>query len=491
MNRILKQSVLSVAIIGIIGMAGCGGGGSSGGGGGAGSSQLTSGAITGFGSVFVDGVEFETDGGTTYSLDDGDDGPESEDELEVGMVVMVTGTVNPDGVTGIANHIEYDDALEGIVLSEAIDDVDGTGTLNVMGQTVMVDALTLFESDVAAISRMGDIAADNVVEVSGYASGDGTIYATRVEVELASHAGEEIEVKGFMEDLTATTFRIGSLTVDFSSAVLKDIPGDALAAGLYVEVKSTQGFNGLDQLVASKVELEDGGDRGFAGDDGDEVELNGTVTRVTPPDGTPTEFEVGGRRVLIAGATEIEHGSADDIVVGVHLEIEGVLDDSGALLADEIELGQDSNIEMKGRLEGVSGTGAEGTVTLFGQPVEVNTNTIMIDEQDEGGLIPEHFFSLEDLVEGMDYLEIAVHRDPDTGNLVADKLERDEDEETGQIEGPVEGIPDVDHLIIAGVSVVITGLDLPPVEVGDEVEVNGSYNIGTEEFTAVSVETDE
>ena len=141
MNKTLKYSTISIAIAGIIGLSGCGGGGGSSSGTG---SVTTSGVITGFGSVYVNGVEYETDG-SSFSLDDGDDGIESEDELEVGMVVTLTGTLNADGVTGTATHIEYDDELEGIVSASNVS--NGIGTLVTMGQTVNVDADTEFEND--------------------------------------------------------------------------------------------------------------------------------------------------------------------------------------------------------------------------------------------------------------------------------------------------------------------------------------------------------
>ena len=189
MKKLLKFSAVTIAIAGIIGLTGCGGG--SGGDVSSGDvSSASTGIVTGFGSVYVNGVEYET-GGSTFSLDDGDDGPENEGELGIGMVVTVTGLVNPDGVTGSASHIEYDDELEGIVISENIDNVTGTGTMNVMGQTVIVDEAAIFESEVPGITSMEQIAVDQVVEVSGYPTGAGTIYATRVEVELATHAGEE------------------------------------------------------------------------------------------------------------------------------------------------------------------------------------------------------------------------------------------------------------------------------------------------------------
>lgn len=498
MKKILKFSAVTIAIAGIIGLTGCGGGGGSGGDvSSAGSTQTSTGIVTGFGSVYVNGVEYET-GGSTFSLDDGDDGPENEGELGIGMVVTVTGLVNPDGVTGSASHIEYDDELEGIVISEDIDDVTGTGTMNVMGQTVIVDEVAIFESEVPGITSMEQIAVDQVVEVSGYPTGDGTIYATRVEVELATHAGEEIEVKGTIEHLTATTFMLGDLTVDFSTALLDDsIPGGVFSEGLYVEVKSTAGFNSLDQLIASEAELEGDGDLDHDGDEGDEVEISGMVTSVTPPEGTPTEFEIGGKRVLLGFDTSYEHGTLDDIIVGAMLEADGSLDAFGVLLASEVEFEEESNIEMEGTLEAVSGTGASGTITLFGQTLTVTPDTVMVDEQDED-VEPVHFFGLDDLVAIVDYIEVDTHRDPDTDDLIADKIERDdapdgEDAlEPDELEGPVEDNSIEGQLTITGVVVDVSGiLELPPIFVGDEVEVEGTYNVGTGIFEAASIEVDE
>ena len=76
----------------------------------------TTGVITGFGSVFINGVEYETDS-TTVTTDDNDGA--SETDLQVGMVVSLSGEVNEDGATGNANTIHYDEQLKGPI--ESID----------------------------------------------------------------------------------------------------------------------------------------------------------------------------------------------------------------------------------------------------------------------------------------------------------------------------------------------------------------------------------
>jgi hypothetical protein len=420
MNKTLEYSIISIAIAGIIGLSGCGGGGGS-------SSETgsvtTSGVITGFGSVYVNGVEYETDG-SSFSLDDGDDGIESEDELEVGMVVTLTGTLNADGVTGTATHIEYDDELEGIVSANNVN--NGIGTLVIMGQTVNVDADTEFKNDADILDSSGAltdsiemIEAGNIIEVSGYPDGMGYIYATYVELKDDAHSpGEEIEVKGIVEDDNDTDmlFMLGDLSVDYSNAALPDGTPDA---GDYVEVKSTAGFTG-EVLIASEVELEDDLDD-IDGHEGDEVELSGTVTAVEP------DILIGMQLIIINDATYFEHGSRADIVTGVDLEVEGHLDTDGALIAEEVEFNIDGDHEIEGLVEAVTGTGADGSVTVSGLELLVNADTVMLDEQDDYGA-PERYFGLDDLRAG-DYVEIKYYADNTTGNLVATKVEREDQTE--------------------------------------------------------------
>jgi hypothetical protein len=113
--------------------------------------------------------------------------PAKESDLRVGMVVTVT-----EGTNGDASCVNFDDELEGIVVSNSIVAPATTGSMNVMGQVVNIDENTIFESYVANITTYSDITAGNIVEVSGYSAGMGEVSATRVEVKaesLASYTG--------------------------------------------------------------------------------------------------------------------------------------------------------------------------------------------------------------------------------------------------------------------------------------------------------------
>lgn len=419
--KIRQLTYLPILTSAILLAAGCGGGSSSGSNSGATSSRV--GTVTGFGSVFVNGIEYETDNASIRI--DGES--RSESDLAVGMVVTVTGT--DDGRTGHATSIHNDDELEGIVISNNIDPTTQTGSLNIMGQTVNVTNTTIFESKVSGVSSLSLIAAGNIVEVNGYSDGSGNIYATRVEVKapdlntyLIDHPNG-IEVKGLVSNLDPTNmlFQMGSMTVNYSNATL-DING-GLANGQYVEVKSTAGFNANNELDASKVELENDGKMGHHGDDNDdEFEIKGIIT--TGYDNG--QFVVDGLTVIVTEDTELEDITTAQLTAGTMVEVEGEIDSNGNLVADEIELEDSADTEVKGMIQTIDATGTNsGTITLQGGTVIIVTNeTLMKDEQDEG-VTPVSMFNLTHLATG-DYIEVDGILDSATGDIIAIKLERDD-----------------------------------------------------------------
>ena len=424
MNRKeLSTGMGAVAVAVAVALSGC-----SGGGGGDATSSSTSprntsaGMITGFGSVFVNGIEYETDGATITV--DGET-VNGDQDLSVGMTAEVSGSVNADGETGTASAINVTDELEGVVLTNSVG-MDGTGTMNIMGQTVTVTATTVFESDVAGILGVEGITAGNVVEVSGYSSGEGDVYATRIEVkaaDLASYFAEhadELELKGVVADLNsgAQTFTIGTLIVDYSGA---GYVSSELSDGLYVEVKSERApvdnGDGTFTLAATKVEKEDDGILGVSGDEGDEIELEGIVTNI---DDMPASFALNGQSILINNETEFEDGlDPATIAVGDGVEAEGYFNASGQLVADSVEMEDDDNLsEFKDSVQSINLDNSSLTLQ-GGEVITITSSTIMLDSF---GDTPEHYFDLSDLRSG-DYLEIHATLDAE-GNLTAVKLER-------------------------------------------------------------------
>ncbi len=95
----------------------CGGGGGGSGGVTAGIDRggivTATGAITGFGSVHVNGVHYVTTGATITI----DDNPGTESDLRVGQVVRIEGRIEQDGINGTATRVIFDDEVEGPVQS--------------------------------------------------------------------------------------------------------------------------------------------------------------------------------------------------------------------------------------------------------------------------------------------------------------------------------------------------------------------------------------
>ncbi|MDX2462923.1 MAG: DUF5666 domain-containing protein, partial [Porticoccus sp.] len=404
-----------------ISLVGCGGGGSS-----SSSSSTpntTVGAITSFGSVFVNGCEYDTDS-ASFTIDGQ---PGTEADLSVGDVVEVFGPSNC--VTGTALSINFADELEGVVDSNAV--AAGVGTMVVMGQNITVNDLTIFDDETGGIATVDAIAAGNVVEISGFGVGTGDIVASRIEVKAATHTpGNEIEVKGVVSslDTTAMTFTIGGLTINYGSATLDDI--SVMEDGLYVEAKATDYTAGSFTLAATKVEREDDGEIGHQGDHEDEFEIKGMLTAAY--DDTSKTFGINDQMILVNDNTDLEDITLADLVAGnigtLNLEAEGMFNADGMLVAEEVNLEDDisDNDEYQGTITNLSAPAGMNSGTLMmtvgagSMDVTINNDTMMKDSHESGGMMPEDKFNFTHLQVG-DLIE--VHVDPTSG--IAVKLERE------------------------------------------------------------------
>lgn len=332
-NKPLTRTALVLIILS--GLAACGGGGGSS----APATQNTSkGAITAFGSIYVNGVEYETSGATVTM----EGQPASESDLRVGMVVCVV-----KDSQGTAAAVYYDDDLEGPVT--AVDAAAGTFVVN--GQTVTTDATTVFDD---GITSLADIVVDTtVVEVSGYDNGNG-ITATRVEAgsndgsgdnsdpcDSSGHDGDEYELKGTVTAIDATSITVNGQTflINDSTEVEHDSM-NTINVGDLVEVEGH--YNSAGVLVAHEIEMED-----------DHPDLApsfyGTVASVTvdansPNVGTITLMDgsvinVDANTIMhdSKGNTPETHFNLTDVVAGDYLEIHAYSTGTNAYTAVKIE----------------------------------------------------------------------------------------------------------------------------------------------------------
>lgn len=308
--------------------------------GGIGGSGISMGSVSAVGSIWVNGVHFETTGANVYEEGAfiGTDAATTpiNQMIGVGMVVTVRGTINTDGITGTAVSVNYADNLEGPITAIT------PNTVVVLGQTVIIDNLTKDENG-AVLNDASRFSVGGWVEVSGFVGAGGSIHATYIENIPPS---SEVELKGTLTIIDSTHFTIGGLTV-----VVADTSG--LSDGDYVAVKGLYTDLIGNTLTAGSVERMSAV---LDTVDYDEAEMEGIVSGVVVPE---TEFYLGSQRVRLGSEIEFNGGLATDIVPGVRLEVEGSFT-SGVLVAKEVSF--EDGIELEGNLVAVDG------LTLGGMP---------------------------------------------------------------------------------------------------------------------------
>lgn len=427
-------NILALFVFSMLLSCGGGGGGGTDGGGIGGTGQVT-GTITGFGSVIVNGVKFSTSGATISK--EGTNTTESA--LQVGMVVTISGTVDANGTTGTATGITYEDLVEGPVDSITI----SSNTMVVMGQNVIVGDTTAFDG-----VNFDQVAIGNILEVSGFKDSTGAIRASRIELKSASFTQSvtQLEVTGNITNLNTSlkTFKIGSLTIDYNTALLSNIT--TLTDGLLVESKSTQNVSG-GILTATKVEGKSSvsGIQALSATAGNWLEIEGFVTSLT----TTSNFIVNGQQIITDAQTQFENGTASDIALNTKLEAEGTTDSNGVLVAKNISIRRPLNIKIDAEAEVIDTINS--TVKALGITVTIN-NLTQIQDTSSASLRP---FSLSSIAVN-DRLKIRAFKDSN-GKVIAALLERENANAKVILQGQVDSITSP-NLVILGVTIQTDGL---------------------------------
>lgn len=376
-----------------------------------GSGRVASGSITGFGSVFVNGVKFNTDS-AIFNIDGS---PGIESDLAIGMIVQVSGSINADGLTGTASKIEFNEQVQGPVVSLSPFNPDGVSrTLSVLGVTVVISS-TSTTFDISGKNSIPTnttfnfetITNDNNIEVSGFFDASNNLIATRVELkEVTFTASSIVEVKGTITDLSGTTFNLASITVNATSAMLEDLP-NGLANGIFVEAKGN--YNSVSKtLTATKVEAED---NDF--DDTDEFEIEGIITDYIN-DGN---FKINGISVNATGATK--KPTTLVLANNVRIEVEGSII-NGALIAEKVKT-REGSVKIQAPVSFVNVTANSFNVRpVVSQPaitIIVTSSTKL--EDDVNDIEP---FSLNNLIANIDFVEIEGYID-NNGDVIATEVE--------------------------------------------------------------------
>lgn len=368
---------------------------------GAAAGAVSSGTVTAFGSVFVNGHEFSTAGATVVDDDTGSRAAGTS-ALEVGMSVDVKAASDSTSATPKAAEIHLHPLARGVV-----DGSDtGAGTLVVMGQKVQLTASTNFsdhraclaaatpctaitgQSDLTATSASG---AGHYVTVHGYlfsatgGAGDADIVATLISVADAPTAPRAIAYKaeGVVSAASGSSITIGSLAVDLSGAKCAAAgaavdcasayaAGDVVAvAGATAPTLPATSFAPSLARKVSKLALAVAGTP---------MEIEGQVSAVTT---TPPSFVVRG--VTVDGSALASLPAKGDFV-----RVTGtVAADGNSVAATALKVlhtAVSATFGFEGDAAGVVAGSAAGTwqLTLLGQTVTVNAATRLADWSKRG-----------------------------------------------------------------------------------------------------------
>jgi Domain of unknown function (DUF5666) len=284
---------------------------------------LVSGPIDAFGSVHVNGLALDT----AHAQIRIDGNAATQAELRLGQMIRAVALVESTSTAALS--IDYEDNVIGPVA--AID--ANLNELTVLGQRVRVTATTQFDG--AGLAALRDLQLGDHVVVSGVALPSGGVLATYIGRAASS---EPFELTAAITGLASAglKFDLGGLTVDYSRAVLLDLPGGVPTPNLVVEVTGTAVTNG--NLVAERVRalplLPGAFTAAATGLTAAEVPAAALAPAaaaqptavnfvgVISARSAPATLNLLDLQVLLTGTTTVVGGTADDLAPGTRVRVE-------------------------------------------------------------------------------------------------------------------------------------------------------------------------
>ncbi len=350
-----------------------------------GTGSYTTGSVSGFGSVIVNGVRYDDTGVSPVSLD-GDSAP----TLAIGMVVEIEGSgtaTQTDGsLTAQATAIRVGHELLGPIDVSSVNTT--LGTFRVLGQQVSTSVDTFYDQSnklaglgqpdcayvkvygflrplgyaATRVECIGDASAPSRYRVRGRVSSASNVTVGLTGVSYNLQAGvvapaigqivraelapsgsswtitrltpesrdfslrQEGRVEGVMGEYNSSTgtFQVNGAAVRVTSTTRKEPADLVLADNLRVEVEGRV-VNGV--IVADTIEEEDEDYRSGSGSDDDPVEgvqridLRGLIANVATDRSAIT---VRGVRVLVGPTVDYRNGDASALILNASVRVKGV-----------------------------------------------------------------------------------------------------------------------------------------------------------------------
>jgi len=411
------------------------------------------GPITGFGSVIVNGVTYQTNAATEFTRDDN---PSDQDAFEIGETVIVKGTIDDNNANAVAESVELDEIVKGPATS-----LVDLNTAIVMGQTVNSTATTSIDNNCGGVTfdDLTGLTGFFAVEVYGTVQAGGAIDATRIECKQPGEV-TEFEINGIVSgNVPATTFMINALQVNYSATpLIQNFPNGAPEDGQPVEVKGAPADFSIgnpgepDVLAASKVEYK--GNR-LDGNEGDHFEIEGFISAFRGVDDFDVRVGLDTFTVVTDPAFTTFEGDENLLDVNVKVEVEGELDGDFNIFASKVEIKTSTNIRVTGVVDTFD-PNEPGVIRVLN--IRINTvdgQTRFEDKRDD-----DPNFDAGSVMAG-DYVEARGQEIP-AGEITAFVFERDDLDPDTELRGFVEddSVNGRDSFEILGVTVDTTSPQL-------------------------------
>jgi hypothetical protein len=372
------------------------------------------GSVSGFGSVIVNGIHYET-GSAVINVNGL---PATEADLEVGYVVVIQADIPESGSSLQATSIDFSHDVIGPLT--AVDVANNRG--EVLGQTIRLNDSTNFGPGIspASVDGLALLTAGQVLRISGFVGFDGEILASRIDLGVDA---TELEVVGIVTNLDTaiSSFEIGGLVVNYQGANLDGFVDGRPSNGDRVKAGGVR-LDMAGELIATTLELKDlGGD--FEEDD--ELEVEGLITAFT----SASSFSVSGIPVSTNAATEYSGGDASMLALNIRVEVEGQLNSNGVLVAAQVEFRSDGDLRVEAMAEVIDA--AAGTLEILGIAVQTNTLT-SFEDKSPAELRP---FSLADINLGDSLRVVGTESVDALDTIVATKIVRMEKLEGLRLKG--------------------------------------------------------
>lgn len=295
------------------------------------SSVMTSGVVTGFGSIVVD--ENEIEDAKASVVTENADGTYSNTVLQLGQRIKV----DHDG-KGTANKVTVDATLVGAISTV----IDTQLTVKVVGQVVSVNSdiskgpLTVWAG---GYNKFSDMAVNDVAQIHGSLMYDNTsnaykVMATRIQ-KMPAVTG--LKVSGKITDINtaAKTFKLNELTVAYANAKVR--PGAPnWANGMMVTVFAPASSLSGNTLSPEHLKINRAQD---AASQDAVVQISGQLSSYVAGN---KAFELHGMKVVFTDSTKVTPNNAV-LINSAYVIVSGPVNAEGVIQAAAIRVRQQSN----------------------------------------------------------------------------------------------------------------------------------------------------